>query len=143
MQAEEIKEAEKNRKIREAADLLEFKADYLPKWLAGENIHLPYVKAAYLRVVGDTCETSQGATVPLAHVQRAMPLIARMANIAVNNGEVVKPEHDIRLGHYRLDRFEADGTVVIGCHRFEHDEVRRIAAMLKDLPIADRELATA
>lgn len=101
----------------------------IDKWLAGESIRLPYLSGeAFLRINGDTVETSQGAEAPLDHVKRAMPIVLR----AVKSGKEFWPgsESTIRLGHYTLRCITAEGDVHVGCHRFTRAEVERFAALL-------------
>jgi len=38
--------------------------------------------------------------------------------------------HTIHLGHYTLDRIDADGTVKAGCHIIPFEEVEYIAGQL-------------
>lgn len=75
--------------------------------------HLPYDGPTLLRVAGDIVKTSRGAEFPLEHGLRALPLIEAVAANGGRNFGDAGP----RLGHFRIDRIEADGTVVAGCHR--------------------------
>jgi hypothetical protein len=38
--------------------------------------------------------------------------------------------HTCHVGHYRLDRIEANGTLKAGCHVIARDEWERIAPLL-------------
>jgi hypothetical protein len=89
---------------------------------------------AYLRVSGDSVETTMGARVPVEHVRRALPFVLRLIATGQQwqwNG------HTIRLGHYHLDRIDADGTVHAGCHRIPRSEVEYIASTLGVTPGAE------
>ncbi len=79
---------------------------------------------AYLRVVGDELQTSQGASVPLAHAIRAFRFIKLCRNRAAEwsrNGRV------IRVGHFTVDHIKADGSFKAGCHEINWPEIERIA----------------
>lgn len=125
-------EQEKDRRDRAAKEaslrLKRVKAD-LKRWLKGEAVGSLYgLPVAYMRLdrEGNTIETTLGATVPVDHVRRLAPRILEL----VKAKQAYVPERDIRFGHYRLDRIEANGTVVVGCHRFEAAEIARVAALL-------------
>lgn len=93
-------------------------------------------------------ETSQGASFPLEHGVKALPLIRRLAEreaISTETESWMKqnPEirellykrngHTIHLGHYAIDRIErrADGVhVIAGCHDVPLREVEECAARL-------------
>jgi len=103
-------------------------AEAIGKWIAGEPVYLPYIRNAYLRIIGDTVETSHGARVPIEHVKRAMPIVLRI----IERGEIYQRNgHTIHLGDYAIDRIDADGTVVVGCHQFAKDEVVRFSKLLE------------
>ena len=130
-------EAQAAREAKAAADF----AEKLPKWLAGENVHVSfgYSGPAYLRIIGDTVQTSQGAEAPLDHVRKALPLVLR----AIRAGVSFRPEggHTIRLGHYTLSEVNADTqTVRAGCHTFAFAEILRFAGTV---PAATAELTPA
>lgn len=75
----------------------------------------------------EAAETNRGALVPVEHIRRAAPLILR----AVARGEAWEPNGKaIHLGPYAVSRIDADGTVVVGCHRFARAEIERFAASL-------------
>lgn len=121
-------EAEAARLAKQAAEF----AEKLPRWLAGESdvrISFGYSGPAYLRVVGDMVQTSQGADAPLEHVRKALPLVLR----AINAGMSFTPSdtQTIRLGHYTLSEVNADTkTVRAGCHTFTFAEILRFADTL-------------
>jgi GTP:adenosylcobinamide-phosphate guanylyltransferase len=111
-----------------AAKLLADVERDLPRWMAGENVRLPYgLPYAFMRLNGDIVETSQGAEVPVDHVRRAAPIILR----ALKNGTAFKADGEtVRLGYFTLKEVTSDGVVVVGCHRFERTEIERFSAIL-------------
>ncbi len=104
--------------------------EHLVKWLAGENAYYNFYQlpSQYLRIVGNEVETTHRATVPAHHVQKALPMVLKF----VESGRAFKcpPETPIRLGHYQLTEITKEGTVIIGCHRFEKSEVLRFAPII-------------
>ena len=78
-------------------------------------------------------ETSGGENVPLADVRRLLPLIQRAYSHGPSDETFVKTDHT-RLGHFRLNRIDYDGTVYVGCHQFKRDEVERFIKVLDQLP---------
>ncbi len=117
----------------------------LPEWIGGApfafNRRYEYalgnLPEAYLRIDPSdpaTVHTTQGATVPLSDVQNALPVILRGIENVIASGQAWHSNgQSIRVGHYTLDRIESDGTVVIGCHRFERVEVQRFAGVVDKL----------
>lgn len=80
-----------------------------------------------LRVDGDEIETSRGARFPTSHAKLAY----RFLKGIVAKGEAWEPgEHTVRLGHFRVDRVEADGTIRAGCHTVPWSEVEHCARTL-------------
>lgn len=86
-----------------------------------------FAPANFCRVTGDEVETTAGATAPLAHVRRALPVVLRIQATGRSwrpNGET------IRLGPFSVDSIDDEGTVHAGCHRFSRREVQRLAATI-------------
>lgn len=87
-------------------------------WLAGKGYRWDgytyrHSVPTLLRINGDTVETSRGAEFPLKH---------GLAALAFQKLDPNGQGHDFggngpRLGHFRIDRVEPDGTVIAGCHR--------------------------
>ena len=102
-------------------------ADIIAAWKAGDTcarLRNTYDLPVYLRVMGGEIETSKGARIPLAHAVRGLKFVRAV----VGKGEDwVKNGHTFHLGHYSLDRVEANGTVHAGCHVIGLDEIERIA----------------
>ncbi len=141
---ESKKQAERNKlalleKEKRAAERLQRAMSNLGGWLRGElpSGEVSILPFSYLRVrqvIGEEAvvQTTQGATVPLQHVQRAIPLVLKL----IERGETWQRNgHSIHLGHYQLDRITADGQVIAGCHKFEASEVKRFAKVLESLPV--------
>jgi hypothetical protein len=129
---EELKRRKKEADIlaaREAA------RENVAAWLAGtlETYRLGYGArlmpdgSAMLRVRGGDIETSLGATVPRAHVVRALALWSG----AVAHGVAWSPGgRTVHLGPFALSGIDAVGNVRAGCHFISRAEVERIAALL-------------
>lgn len=119
----------------------------LALWRAGEEIpaelalHRPRALpdgSAYVRAVGverdtagaitgGTLETSQGATVPLAHAVRVFRFLKQCRDAGKGwraNGRT------LRAGHFSVDSVSPDGGFKAGCHAFAWAEVAELAAAL-------------
>jgi Ni/Co efflux regulator RcnB len=115
---ERRKKAQQRKAKRQAREAIQ-------RWKAGENVRVPYFgDEAYLRVVGDTVETSQGAIVPLSHALRIVPLV-RSGVPYQHNG------HSVHVGDFRIDSIDDKGNVRAGCHYITRQEIERIATELK------------
>lgn len=51
----------------------------------------------------------------------------------------VRNGHSIRLGHYAVDKIEADGTIRAGCHVVTRAEFEKIAGVLDSMPVEASE----
>lgn len=82
---------------------------------------------AYLRISADKSrvETSQGAQVPVT----VCALMWRLIGEVLASGKT-RVFTDVQLGHFSLDRIDADGTVHAGCHVIPLDELQDIAGRL-------------
>jgi hypothetical protein len=138
------------RRAFETAEREQRKAETIAAWLRGENVSLHgvdvYGTPTMLRVKGGTVETSRGANFPVAHARRGLKLVrcvmasGREWTPAYNaiGHRTPAAEHpcattraDITLGHYRIDRITADGTVHAGCHVVTWAAIERIAPELE------------
>lgn len=116
----------------------------LQAWLAGRELTAEECNIMeygcmgldYARLVGGNAvvETTQGASIAVAHIRRAIPSIDR----AIASGQEWRTNgHTIRLGGsdgYELTYISADGIIHVGCHAFQRSEYERIRAMILDLP---------
>jgi hypothetical protein len=95
------------------------------QWRKGEYHHyLPYSLPTMLRIEGNEVVTSRGARFPITHAKRGLVLVRAVMACEEDwhyNG------HSCRLGHYSIDRIEANGTVHAGCHIVSWSEIERIA----------------
>ena len=104
-------------------------ADRVAAWLEGADVRVNFDAesgGAALRVRGDSLETSHGASVPLVHAVKAfrfVKLVRERGTAWERNGKT------IRVGHFQIDRIDANGDFVAGCHRFTWPEVERVAAL--------------
>lgn len=114
-------------------------AERVSEWQRGVLIHLPlaYALPTMVRVqpgYPDALETSHGARVPLKDAIK----IFRMAQQC---REAEKPLDTAllglcqrRVGDFRLDAIDGDGTIHAGCHVIPWDETARLAGELGLLP---------
>jgi hypothetical protein len=85
------------------------------------------------RITGGTLQTSKGADVPLPHAVRAFRFIKRCHE----RGEAWEHNgHSVRVGHFAIDRINADGSFVAGCHTIGWPEVERLARELDVFDLA-------
>lgn len=123
-QAEQEAKQAKEREERVAKGLAE-----LADWQAnvpGRYRHVMYLPDDYLRVTGDTVESSRGCRVPLDQVRDAIPLVIRV----IRSGETWTGS--VQLGPYQL-RAVTREHVIVGCHRFTRAEILRFAAVLDEM----------
>lgn len=123
------REAARSARWREADRIRKLElSERIELWRSGSDVPLHNCPTTLLRIVGDEVQTSRGARFPLDHARRAMPLVSKLLETRQTfhaNGQ------RIHLGHYQIDRIEADGTIVAGCHRIERDEVLRLIETLQ------------
>lgn len=114
-------------------------AHHTQAWINGETDVVPYKaydfrsnlpRYAYMRLKGDNVQTTMGAVVPASHVKRIAPLILRSVDHAMQYQEVYIPPVTVRLGHYILNRIDANGDVHVGCHTFSAEEIKRFATVI-------------
>jgi hypothetical protein len=86
-----------------------------------------------LRIVGDEVETSMGARVPVDHAARALKFVRACMNAG---REYNRNGHTEHIGHYAIDRIEADGTLHAGCHVIAWEEIQKIAPMLERIQVS-------
>jgi hypothetical protein len=120
---------------RKKAERLEQMKEDISAWRQGnfESYRLPHDAPTMLRIAGDEVETSKGARIPVSHAKRALTLIRAV----VARGEDWQTNgHTCHVGHYSLDRIEANGTLRAGCHVIARDEWEAIAPVLDAIAAA-------
>jgi hypothetical protein len=119
------REERKESKLREQRRLEQEKEFHrkLDAWKAGKDVYVRTDGNAFLRVKGETIQTSAGAEVPLVHALKILPRI-RSGKPYVRNG------HTIHVGHFSLDEIDEKGNVKVGCHTITRGEIERIAKKL-------------
>lgn len=121
------------------AEKAKARAEYpaqLEAWLAGGREELPslarwgeyaYEKDTLLRVRGDVVDTSRGAQFPAEHAKLAFKVISRCKE----RGEGWQTNgHTVRLGPFKIDQIEPDGTVKAGCHTVKWPAIEHAARQL-------------
>lgn len=73
---------------------------------------------------GESLQTSLGADVPWSHAVKAF----RFIRLCVERGEAWERNgRVVRVGHYQVDKIDADGNMTAGCHSFLWDDMRALA----------------
>lgn len=133
-------EAEMRKRERDQAELDAYLPALVTAWrhhhLDPEGVSLSLLgqwkylaPSAYLRLLAaDTAlvETSQGATVPLAHVHRAFIYLQKLQGETHDYLSLNARLPTIRLGHYKIDKIDAE-YIHAGCHKFLWSEVYNFA----------------
>lgn len=127
-EAAQQKAAQRKREKDEAQRRELAQAD-LAKWCAGEEVsrYSLYCVPCALRIVGDTVETSEGASFPVAHAVRGLALVR---SVMARGEDWQTNGHTLHLGHFSVRRITADGTVYAGCHIVQWSAIERIAPEL-------------
>lgn len=101
-------------------------------WQSGEpGARVPYawatdsVGSVYVRRNGDTLETSRGASVPWEHAVKAFRIIRQVKARGVAWASPL--ETPVRVGHFRVDRIDANGDTHAGCHFFAWEHMAALA----------------
>jgi hypothetical protein len=80
-----------------------------------------------LRVRGENVETSRGASVPVEHAKR----LWRAIKACHATGKAWEPNgHAMPVGHFKVDRIEANGDMRAGCHFIKFAELQRMSFAL-------------
>lgn len=77
---------------------------------------------------GSEIVTSQGARFPVSHARLGLVLVRR---VVASGQDWHTNGHTCHLGHYKIDKITADGTVYAGCHVVKLIEIERIADRLE------------
>ena len=126
------REEQERRRIEREADEVRTWPEKMEAWRRGEYVYFGYSRSlpTLLRIKDNEIETSLGVRFPLHHAALALKVIRKVRE----TGESWKTNgHTIHLGHYTLDRIEADGTVHAGCHVVSFEEIERIAPEVEQL----------
>lgn len=124
---EDFKVREKQEREVQEAELKRKHAEDIASWLKGEKLSLPYSAGTYARIIWDEVETSRGARVPVEHAKT----LARLYRITVRKGGMDWSDGTgPKVGFYRVNKIDADGTLVIGCHEFKPEEAGRLYDLL-------------
>lgn len=122
--------AKAERQAQERAERIEaWRNGGAPLWRAD----LEAMPCALLRVVGDTLQTSHGASVPLRDAKRLFALISQNMRSHVRGTF----PHGFRVGAYELSRIEENGDFRVGCHFIKYEEAARLAAEIGFDPIQE------
>ena len=124
-QQREFERAQERRRLLEleAPALIEAWRNGAPHNLAHRLWELPTM----LRIRGEMVETSRGATFPVDHAKRALPIVQKL----LAGGQQFRANgQQIRLGHFSIDSIDQSGTVRAGCHTVERSEIERLIAQL-------------
>lgn len=126
----EAEAARRDAERAEAARLATLKREeQIAAWHKGAPVRIHFDAesgGAAIRIVGDQLETSHGATVPLAHAVKAFRFVKLVRQRGVaweRNGKT------IRVGHFQIDRIDAEGNFTAGCHKFTWPEIERAAIL--------------
>lgn len=97
-------------------------------WEAGKggtlNCYYVSTRETLVRRKGDTLQTSRGAECPFAHAVIAY----RKAQACRADGVTWERNgHTMHVGHFNVDRIDADGTLHAGCHTIGFDAMTRLA----------------
>lgn len=118
------------------------------EWRNGANVSIPrpnyrwfdYDKVpsvpTMLRINGNEVETSLGARVPVSHAKRGLAFVRRVVS---SGQEYVRNGHTLHLGHYAIDRIEANGTLHAGCHVISLAEIENLAPALDAVTVMASE----
>lgn len=113
------------------------------QWINGagnaNGYQLDWPNYTLLRRKGDKLETSQGANVPWSDALRAFIAaqgirLGRYSEIPRDsNGGLSYPQGEgPRVGYFRIDRIDPDGTMYAGCHTLRWSEMQRLA--IREVP---------
>jgi len=120
--AEEKAKAEKAEKKRQREQAKQIKA-----WQNCEpNTRAPSTKKTYLRLVGDSIQTSKAASIPVNDAR----LLWDMVTTCRNEKQSFKPSEQLSVGHYSLTGIDSKGNIKVNCHYIEYDQLKRMAKIL-------------
>jgi len=115
---------------RKRAEAIARQVELIEQWRAGQYSGCLYDVPVMLRLDGDEVVTSLGARFPILHAAWALAFVRRVRE---SGQAYVRNGHTIHLGHYSIDRIEADGPVKAGCHVVSWQAIERIAPLLDSI----------
>jgi hypothetical protein len=99
-------------------------------WRAGGAHHyLLNAIPAMLRIENHEVVTSRGVRFPVIHAKRGLALVRA---VMARGEDWTRNGQNCRLGHYHIDKIEANGIVHAGCHVVSWDEIQRVAEDIED-----------
>lgn len=105
-------------------------AERIAAWRSGASVRMDHDReaGALLRLVNGKIETSWGADVPVS----VAPIVWKAANACRDAGAAHEFDANTapRLGHFKMDKIDADGSIHVGCHFIRFTELQVIAAAL-------------
>lgn len=123
----ERERARRKKREEEAAALSRLDSEAkLKAWMEGAPVRLDawaYAGFAFLRLIGTTVHTSQGAEAPLDDVRKAFHYLRGIRETGHET------RFSVSVGHFRVTSISTEGVVTAGCHRFEWSEVERFAKL--------------
>lgn len=118
---------------------LAFIAENLEAWRAGisnydMDMALRSVTKVFMRIKDGEIITSKGARFPVEHARRVWPVVLNCKNgkhdYPLPSSDPRLRRADIQLGSFRIDKIEASGNVLAGCHYVEFTEIAETAKAL-------------
>lgn len=105
-------------------------AERIAAWIAGtSDVRPAYEAGTFARINPSraSVETTRGASVPIEHACR----LARMYAVTMRRGgQEWADGAGPMVGHYRVNKIGADGSLIIGCHEFSPIEAKRLHDVL-------------
>lgn len=103
------------------------------EWLAGKGsaVFHDAIGGTIVRRKGDELQTSMGATCPWEHALKAFR-VAQHCRITGYAVERDKHGTSLRVGHFNVDRIDADGNLTAGCHVLRWDAM--LALAVREVP---------
>ena len=73
---------------------------------------------------------------PVSHAKRGLAFVRK---VVASGQEFVSNGHTFHLGHYSIDRIEANGTLHAGCHVISLAEIENLAPALDAVTASESE----
>lgn len=85
---------------------------------------VPSYSMTLLRRKGEKLETSRGAVVPWDHALKAFEVVQRCR---ATGRTYQRNGHTVHVGHFAIDRIDAEGNMTAGCHSLTFEEMEALA----------------